>query len=76
MAATATPTAAAPAERPVVFAVRDLPIEAFGGEHGRQTRKFVLLALATHANSDGTRCYPSTATLARECGLASVERKW
>ncbi len=63
--------APAPAERPIVFAVRDMPIEAFGGEHGRQTRKFVLLTLATHANSDGTSCYPSVALIGRECGLTA-----
>lgn len=71
MSGEAVATAPALAARPIVFAVRDLPIEVFGGEHGRQTRKFVLLMLATHADSDGTRCFPSLATIARECGLTS-----
>lgn len=56
--------------RPIVFAVRDLPITVFGGRHGRQTRKFVLLTIATHANPDGSSCYPAAGTVARECGLS------
>ena len=55
--------------RPVVFRVRDMPIELFGGKHGRHTRKLVLLTITTHANSDGTSCYPAVATIAREVGL-------
>jgi Helix-turn-helix domain len=65
-----TSAAAKPTARPIVFAVRDIPIEAFGGEHGRQTRKFLLLTLATHADQDGTRCYPGVGTIARETGLS------
>ena len=56
--------------RPIVFAVRDLPIQVFGGRHGRHSRKFVLLTLATHADFDGGKCYPATPTIARECGLS------
>ena len=54
---------------PVLFAVRALPIEVFGKGHGRHTRKFVLTTIVSHADSDGTNCYPSIALLCRECGL-------
>jgi hypothetical protein len=57
------------ASTPVLFAVRGVPIEAFGGRHGRQTRKFVLMILASYANPDGTRCFPSLSRLSRDCGL-------
>jgi len=56
--------------RPIVFTVRELPIQAFGGRHGRHSRKFVLLTLATHADLDGGKCYPAIPTIARECGLS------
>jgi hypothetical protein len=61
--------------RPIVFAVRDLPIELFGGKHGRSTRKLMLLTIATHANSDGTNCYPGVESLAQECGLGRLLRR-
>jgi hypothetical protein len=33
------------------------------------TDKYVLIVMAKHANDDGTDCYPSIKTLARECGV-------
>ena len=56
--------------RPAIVAdVRAIPIQRFGDEPGRQTRKFVLLVLATHADSDGGNCFPGMDTLAAEAGL-------
>lgn len=57
--------------RPIVFRVRDLPPQVFGGKHAAgRTRKLMLQTIATHGNSDGSRCYPSTGTLATECLLS------
>jgi hypothetical protein len=56
-------------QQPVLFAVRALPIEVFGKGHGRHTRKFVLTMIVSHADPDGTNCYPGIALLCRECGL-------
>ena len=36
----------------------------------RATAKLVLLAMADHAHSDGTNCFPSIATLAKKTGLS------
>jgi hypothetical protein len=57
------------AQTPAFVAVRAIPIEAFGAHHGRQTRKFVLSTLASHADNNGTNAWPSQSTLASEVGL-------
>jgi hypothetical protein len=61
---------AAPASIPsVLVAVRTAPITMFGDNHGRVTRKLVLLALATYLNSDESRCSVSISKLSQDCGL-------
>jgi hypothetical protein len=52
-----------------VLDARDIPISCFGSGKGRQTRKFVLILIATWADPDGTNSYPSIKTIAEKCGL-------
>jgi Helix-turn-helix domain len=56
---------------PVLFAVRGIGIDQFGGAHesGRLTRKFLLLVLATYADRDGGKCFPGILKLSADCGL-------
>lgn len=48
---------------------RNLDCKLFGKGQAARTRKLVFLTIATYANSDGTRAYPSEETLAKECGI-------
>lgn len=56
-------------QRPAFVAVRDLPIEAFGDRRGRQTRKFILTTIVSHANNTGGGAWPSQQTIAEETGV-------
>jgi hypothetical protein len=54
---------------PVMIRVRSIPTQMFGDKHGRNTRKYVMMLIASYANPDGSRCFPGVSQLAKDCGL-------
>jgi hypothetical protein len=53
--------------RALIDTLVEIPASEFGHGRARILRKFVLVAIAKHANADGSNAMPSTATLARIC---------